>query len=136
MRGGVRAVAPVFQLYRFTDEDTVWWRLVSPNGRGIARVPHGLPDPDAARESIAGVVAVVDRLDPLLRLTPEYRWRWELQHAGASVVHGIGDHDRRVRCENAAHRFLQIAADAPTDPVVCTFRRVGPAPRLARRLAR
>jgi len=120
-------VAPVFRLYRFSDEDVVWWRLVSLNGRGIARVAAPLESPEAALVSIERARAAVatDDLQPLLRLTPAYRWQWLLTLDGEPVVQGIGDHDRRVRCEDACQKFVNLAPAADVDGTVATFRRTG-----------
>src|SRR4051794_20292204 len=66
---GVREVPATFQLYRFSDDDLVWWRLVSPNGRGVARMPHGVSALDEALEAVAGVVERLGSLGTVLRLT-------------------------------------------------------------------
>lgn len=114
-----------FQLYRFSDDDLVWWRLVSPNGRGVARMPHGVGALDEAREAVASVVERLDSLSTVLRLTDAYRWHWVLQADGVPVAEGIGDQDRRVRCEYACRTFAVLAATARIDPALVTFRRVG-----------
>ena len=131
----MRTVAPVFQIYRFADDDVVWWRLVSPNGRGIARSTVALPSPAAARASLDAVRASVMDLVPVLRLTQTYRWQWVLTADGAPVVQGIGDQDRRVRCAHACRGFVLLAPDAALDPTVATFRRSSAPPVSARRTA-
>lgn len=123
---------PVFQLYRFSDEDVVWWRLVSPNGRGIARTTVALPTSAAARESVDAVRASIGTLVPMLRLTETYRWQWFLTSNDAPVVQGIGDQDRRVRCADSCRAFVLLAPVAQVDPVVVTYRRVT-SPRISRR---
>lgn len=132
----MRAVAPVFQLYRFNDEELVWWRLMSANGRGLARGPVGYPDAGSAQVGVQGVLAHLDRLETVLRLTPTYRWWWALHLDGESVVESIGDKDRRVRCEHAAAKFLELAPTAHVDPVPCTFRRMHSTTRLVGGAAR
>jgi len=136
MKGGMRTVAPVFQIYRFSDDDVVWWRLVSPNGRGLARCTLALPNLEAARASVESVRASVESLVPVLRLTDTYRWRWLLTEDDVPVVQGIGDQDRRVRCANACRAFVLLAPIAAVDPVLATFRRTAAAPVTARRTAR
>ena len=131
----MRTVAPVFQLYRFSDDDAVWWRLVSPNGRGIARSTLALPNADAARDSVEVIRALVGSLVPVLRLTDAYRWHWVLTEADVPVVQGIGDQDRRVRCAHACRTFVQLAPVSPLDQGIATFRRNATAPVSARRTA-
>ncbi|MEN0127926.1 MAG: hypothetical protein AAGC49_00690 [Brevundimonas sp.] len=118
-------VPATFQLYRFSDDDLVWWRLVSPNGRGVARAPHGVDSVDEARTAVLDVVGGLDGLSTVLRLTDAYRWHWVLQADGVPVAEGIGDQDRRVRCEYACRTFTVLAATARVDPALVTFRRVG-----------
>src|SRR4051794_38041413 len=132
-KDGMRAVPPVFQLYRFSDDDAVWWRLVSPNGRGIARSSVALPDADAARQSVAVIRTVVGSLVPVLRLTDAYRWQWVLTERDVPVVQGIGDQDRRVRCAHACRSFVDLSPVAFLDPAVATFRRTSAPSVTARR---
>ena len=132
----MRPVAPVFQIYRFIGDDVVWWRLVSPNGRGLARGTVGAPDPAAARESVEVVRATVEQLVPVLRLTETYRWRWLLTEVDVPVVQGVGDQDRRVRCANACRSFVELGREARVDPVIATFRRGSAAPMVARTATR
>lgn len=122
-------MAPVFQLYRFTDEDAVWWRLVSANGRGLARSAGAYPTVAAARSGLERVLGGAGSLELAVRLTSGYRWHWSLRLAGAVVVEGIGDQDRRVRCVAAGRRFAELAPVALVEHDVASFRRVGrPAP--------
>jgi len=123
--GGVRVVPATFQLYQFSDDDLVWWRLVSPNGRGVARMPHGVDTFDEARQAVDTIVARVGDLTTVLRLTDAYRWQWQVQLDGVPVAQGIGDQDRRVRCEYACRTFSTLALTAAIDPALVTFRRVG-----------
>jgi hypothetical protein len=118
-------VPATFQLYRFSDDDLFWWRLVSPNGRGVARMPHGVTDLDDARAAVADLVGRLGDLNAVLRLTDSYRWHWVLQADGVAVAEGIGDQDRRVRCEYACRTFEVLASTAQIDPSLVTFRRVG-----------
>lgn len=128
----MRTVAPVFQLYRFSDDDVVWWRLVSPNGRGLARASVPGPDADTVRAELAGLATRLPGLEAIIRLTPEYRWRWSLREDGLDVAQGIGDQDRRVRCVHAARTFTELVPGARVDPVVATYRRAGQNPVLLR----
>lgn len=131
----MRTVAPVFQLYRFSDDDVVWWRLVSPNGRGLARSTLALPSVAAAHASVEAVRTAVATLVPVLRLTNTYRWQWLLTQDDVPVVQGIGDQDRRVRCAHACRSFVELAPVAALDPAVATFRRSSAPPVSARRSA-
>ena len=128
----MRPVAPVFQLYRFSDDDAVWWRLVSPNGRGLARGSVPGPDPEAVRLELDGLAARLAGFETTIRLTPEYRWRWSLREDDLDVAQGIGDQDRRVRCVHACRTFVQLVPEARVDPVVATYRRAGHNPVLLR----
>jgi len=120
----MRAVAPVFQVYRFGTEPPVWWRMVSPNGRGLARTVTAHESVAAALASIDMIRRGVDELEPSLRLTDRARWRWSLSLDGTPVVESMSDLDRRVRCDHALRAFVELAATASTDPVVHTFRAV------------
>ena len=122
-------MAPVFQLYRFRDEDAVWWRLVSANGRGLARSAGAYPTVAAARSGLERVLSGAASLELAVRLTSGYRWHWSLRLAGTAVVEGVGDQDRRVRCLAAGRRFAELAPVAPVEDDVASFRRAGrPAP--------
>ena len=123
-------MAPVFQLYRFWGEDGVWWRLVSPNGRGLARSVTAHPTVASARSGLEQVLSHVDALELGVRLTPDYRWHWSLRLSGLVVVEGIGDQDRRVRCLEAGRKFQTLAPVALVEPEVAVFRRAGRMPRL------
>lgn len=125
-------MAPVFQLYRFWGEDGVWWRLVSPNGRGLARSAGAFPTIGAARAGLGQVLGGADGLELGVRLTPDYRWHWSMRLAGVCVVEGIGDQDRRVRCLDAGRKFQALAPAALVEPDVAVFRRAGRAPRIER----
>ena len=127
-KGGGGLVAPVFQLYRFWGEDGVWWRLVSPNGRGLARSAVAHPTVASARSSLEQVLSRAEGLELGVRLTPDYRWHWSLRIAGAALVEGIGDQDRRVRCLDAGRKFQLLAPLAPVEPEVAVFRRAGRSP--------
>jgi hypothetical protein len=69
----MRAVAPVFQVYRFGGDAPVWWRMVSPNGRGLARTVAPFESVTAAHLSIDLVRRRIDELEPSLRLTERAR---------------------------------------------------------------
>jgi len=97
----MRAVAPVFQVYRFGGDAPVWWRMVSPNGRGLARTVAPFESVAAAHLSIDLVRRRIDELEPSLRLTERARWRWSLSLAGQPIVESTGDLDRRVRGDHA-----------------------------------
>lgn len=122
-------MAPVFQLYRFWGEDGVWWRLVSANGRGLARSAGAFPSVGQARSGLDVVLGTVDSLELGVRLTSDYRWHWNLRLAAAPVVEGIGDQDRRVRCLDAGRKFQALAPVALVEPEVAVFRRAGRMPR-------
>jgi len=119
----MRLVAPVFQLYRMLDDDLVWWRMISPNGRGIARAMAPSATPAGARDSLAQLVGSIDQLGATLRLTDRHRWRWVLTLDGEPCVQGVGDQDRRVRCVHAWRRFTLLAPLAVIEPAVYTFHR-------------
>ncbi|WP_426594244.1 hypothetical protein ACPPVS_01720 [Cellulomonas sp. McL0617] len=119
----------MFQLYKFSDDSPVWWRLVSPNGRGLARSATSHPSVASARSSLDLVLASVDSLELGLRLTPTYRWHWSLQLDGTPVAEGIGDQDRRVRCMDAGRKFQLLSRVAPVEPDVIVFRRETVSPR-------
>jgi hypothetical protein len=99
----MRAVAPVFQVYRFGGDAPVWWRMVSPNGRGLARTVAPFESVAAAHLSIDVVRRRIDELEPSLRLTERARWRWSLSLEGQRVAHVRGaradraDRSRRAR---------------------------------------
>jgi hypothetical protein len=120
----MRAVAPVFQVYRFGLDPLVWWRMVSPNGRGLARTVAAHPSVEAARAAIGVIRLSVDELEPTLRLTERARWRWALSLEGVPVVESTSDLDRRVRCDHAWRTFVKLAPTAPIDPALHTFRAV------------
>lgn len=122
---GDGAVAPVFQLYRLGGQDGVWWRLLSTNGRGLARSASPHPTPAAARTELEHLVSRADVLELGVRRTPDYRWHWSLRLAGLAVVEGIGDQDRRARSLDAGGRFRLLAPAARVEPEVATFRRAG-----------
>ena len=132
-KGGGGLVAPVFQLYRFWGEDGVWWRLVSPNGRGLARSAGVYPTVASARSSLEQVLSRAEGLELGVRLTSDYRWHWSLRMAGAALVEGIGDQDRRVRCLDAGRKFQALAPVALVEPEVAVFRRAGRMPRVEHR---
>jgi hypothetical protein len=126
-------VAPVFQLYKFWGEDGVWWRLVSPNGRGLARSAVAFPTVAAARAGLDRVLVGADTMELGVRLTADYRWHWNLRQAGLGLVEGIGDQDRRVRCLDAGRKFQALASVASVEPDVAVFRRAGRMPRVEAR---
>jgi hypothetical protein len=120
----MRAVAPVFQVYRFGGDAPVWWRMVSPNGRGLARTVAPFESVAAAHLSIDVVRRRIDELEPSLRLTERARWRWSLSLEGQPIVESTGDLDRRVRGDHAWRMFAALAPTAQIDPVVHAFRAV------------
>lgn len=118
-------MAPVFQLYRFSGEDAVWWRLVSANGRGLARSAQAYPTVAAARAGLESVLGGAASLELAVRLTGDYRWHWSLRLAGTPLVEAVGDQDRRVRCVAAGRRFAELAPVALVERDVASFRRMG-----------
>lgn len=127
----MRPAVHVFQLYRTAGEELVWWRYISPNGRSLARCPAPLSSMAAARASIAEVLEVLADLEVVVRPTNVQRWRWTLVRDQEVIVAGSGDHDRRVRCENAAERFVDTAPTSVVDTTVHVFRRRDLAGRVA-----
>lgn len=121
-------MAPVFQLYRFDGEDGVWWRLVSPNGRGLARSAVAYPTVASARSGLEEVLTRAAGLELGVRLTVDYRWHWSLRGGGAALVEGLGDQDRRVRCLHAGRTFQALAPVVPVEPEVAVYRRAGRSP--------
>jgi hypothetical protein len=120
----MRAAAPTFQVYQFGPDGThgtVWWRMVSPNGRGLARTVAAHPSVEAAHASIGLVRRVANELEPSLRMTDRTRWRWTLSLDGVPIVESLWDLDRRVRCELAWRAFAAVAPTAATDRTVHTY---------------
>lgn len=126
----MRPSVHVFQLYRTTGEEYVWWRYISPNGRSVARCTAPLTSLAEARASIETVRTQHEDAEIAVRPTAAHRWRWTLVREGEVIARGSGDHDRRVRCESAAERFLETVPTAEIDPVVHVFRRRDIAGRL------
>lgn len=118
----MRAVAPVFQVYQLGADQPVWWRMVSSNGRGLARAAAPHPTVAAAHAAISLVRLRANEFEASLRLTESARWRWQLCLAGQPVVESATDLDRRVRCDHAWRNFVSLAPTASIDPVVHTFR--------------
>ena len=121
-RGAVEVPA-AFQLYSFLHEDGVWWRLLSPNGRGLAWSSTAFVDGDEARAALARLVGDVDGLEPVTRLTPDHRWRWSLRRDGVDLAQGISAQDRRVRCAAACRSFVELVPTATLAPTVAVFPR-------------
>jgi hypothetical protein len=117
----MRASQPVFQLYRRAGDDRVWWRLLSPNGRGLGRVGSPLEDLAGCLASIALVRDHLTELAPCVRLSTGVRWHWTLSLYDVVVVVGLCDHDRRIRSVEAWRRFVEVAAGAPIDVRVHDF---------------
>lgn len=128
----MRSAAPVFQLYRFSGETDLWWRLISPNGRGLGRAVAPFVSVADARAGLAVVVQHAGELDLGVRLTADYRWHWTARLDGEALAEGIGDQDRRVRCTDAGRRFQLLAPAAVTELETAVFRRVIRAPRSLR----
>ncbi|WP_024287394.1 hypothetical protein [Cellulomonas sp. KRMCY2] len=131
----MRPVRHVFQLYTMAGDDLVWWRFLSSNGRCLARCPEPLGSVAEARAAIASAVAALDRATVVVRPVSDNRWRWTMRLDGTVVAVGSPDHDRRVRCEHAAHRFAAAAPAAAVDPIVHTFHRRA-APRRTQQASR
>lgn len=131
----MRPAVHVFQLYRTAGEELVWWRYISPNGRSLARCPAPLSSMAEARAAIAEVLDTITGAEVVVRPTLAQRWRWTLVRDSVVIVAGSGDHDRRVRCENAAERFIESAPTSILDSTVHVFRRrdlAGRVPEVAR----
>jgi len=116
------AVRQVFQMYRLGTDGFVWWRMVSPNGRVLARTVRPHDSVEAASRSIAHVRSRASDLEPSMRLTPFARWHWVLALDGEPIVESLCDLDRRVRCDQAWRSFTALAPAAAIDPVVHRFR--------------
>lgn len=119
---------PVFRVYCLDPDDGYRWRLISPNGRGIAQAVFAAPTPERARDVIAHLVARLDRMEMALAITASYRWRWTLSLDGRTVVEEIGDSDRRVRCEQSCRKFVDLAPAAEIAPTVYLYGRSGSRP--------
>lgn len=132
----MRAVAPVFQVYRFGSDTSVWWRMVSTNGRGLARTAYAHESVDEARLAIGVAGTCAAELEASLRLTERARWHWTLSLAGVAFAESTNDLDRRVRCDRAWRTFVTLAPVSQIDPVVHTFRAVVAARPTALRGAR
>ena len=114
----------VFQLYTTVGVVGVWWRFLSPNGRGLARGPHGFATADEASASLTQMIRLLPDVAVVVRPTSDNRWRWRLDLGGSPLVLGAGAQDRRVRCEAAWRRFIDEAPEGLVDPVVHSFRGV------------
>lgn len=125
----MRSAAPVFQLYRFNGETDLWWRLISPNGRGLGRAVAAFTSAVDARTSLTAVVEHAAELELGVRLTADYRWHWTARLGGEALAEGIGDQDRRVRCTDAGRRFQLLAPVAVVEAETAVFRRVIRVPR-------
>ncbi|HMO10567.1 MAG TPA: hypothetical protein PKB06_03480 [Actinotalea sp.] len=119
----MRPTVHVFQLYRTAGDEAVWWRYISPNGRSIASCPEPLASVTAAREAIDRLLGELPGAEVVVRPTPQHRWKWTLVTDERVVARGSGDHDRRLRCEEAARKFAETAAEATVDATVHVFRR-------------
>lgn len=117
------ATVHVFQLYRTAGDQLVWWRCLSSNGRSIAACPAPLASVAAAEAAIADLIERGAGADVVVRPTLAHRWRWTIQVGAETLAHGSADHDRRVRCENAARQFVLSLPAAEVDHVVHAFRR-------------
>lgn len=113
----------VFQLYRTAGLDAVWWRCISPNGRSLATCPAPLGSVADARAAIAALVERATTAEVLVRPTLAHRWRWSIQSGPEVLALGSSDHDRRIRCANAANQFVTQLPVASIDSVVHVFRR-------------
>lgn len=121
--------AHMFQLYRPAEERTVWWRLISPNGRSLARAPHAFASPGEARASIQRLVALLPVGVIAIRPAPNGRWSWSISVGDEVLVRSAIDQDRRVRCEQSARYFVDLAGVCPVDEELHVFRvRVDHAP--------
>jgi len=120
--GPISAARQIFQIYRLGAEGLVWWRMVSPNGRVLARAVLPRDSIEDARASIALVRCRATDLEPSMRITRHSRWHWVLGLDGEPIVESLRDLDRRVRCDLAWRSFTALAPTAAIDPVVHTFR--------------
>lgn len=123
----MRPEGPVFQYYRMVEDHFYWWRMISKNGRRIAAVAQGCATFVEAQTSLTHALASLELLQPVLTVSDASaapaRWRWVLTLDRVPVVRGVGDHDRRVRCDEAWRAFVCRAPLATIDPTLYTFRR-------------
>lgn len=123
----MRPDGPVFQFYRMVEDQFYWWRMISKNGRRIAVVAHGCATFPEAQASLTHTLASLELLQPMLTVgepgASPARWRWVLTLDRIPVVRGVGDHDRRVRCDEAWRAFVSRAPFATVDQTLYTFRR-------------
>ena len=115
----------VFQLYRLGDDTAVWWRLISSNGRGLARAAQPLAGSEQAQRAIARIIDALPDTESTIHVDDAFRWRWTLELHGVAVVVSAVQHDRRTRCLQACRRFAEIAPTTPVDAVVLAFPAVG-----------
>jgi len=111
----MRLFVPVFKVFGDAD-GALWWRLLSPGGRGLAQGATPAATHQAARESIAWTIDVVDLLTASVCRSEDRRWRWALTLQHAPVVWSLGDFGRPERSEQACRRFTLLAplADVET----------------------
>ncbi|QTE29699.1 hypothetical protein [Pengzhenrongella sicca] len=115
----MRLFVPVFKLASDPD-GALWWRLLSPAGRGLAQGATPAATEQAARAAIAELIATVDLLSASVCRSEDLRWRWALTLGREPVVWSLGAYDRPDRSEQACRRFALLAplADVETDRVL------------------
>jgi hypothetical protein len=94
----------------------VRWRLLGGNNRDLGRSVHEYDDAELA---FIGLKEVIRELDSLrTRIVPAHgnRWNWQLLLEGEPAVVAAHPFDRRIRCQMAAARFVEVAAFAEMRP--------------------
>lgn len=126
----MRPTGHVFQIYRMADEPLVRWRMVSPNGRCLARSTGPSQPPDELRVALHRLVTHAADSAVHVRATRAYRWHWSLTLDGVEVAEGPTDQDRRVRCVAAAQAFTTALPTAVVAESLIVFRQRDRARRL------
>ncbi len=90
-------------------------------GRGVV----GYPDATLCLAGLAGLLRILDQLDPLFVPDGNNSWRWFLRHDGQAVVSSGHAYDRKVRCKEGHTQFVKYAPEAHirNDVVVSSARR-------------
>jgi hypothetical protein len=107
-----------FQLYGAGPSDPVSWRLLSGNNREVGRGSATYHDAEECLVGIKDLVARISDVTVLVRRFGLRSWRWSLMQDGVLVAYSAHLFDRRIRCEQAARRFVIDAPTALINPVV------------------
>ena len=110
----MRLMLPVFQMVR-ADAETVWWHMLGPSGRIVARGATPEPSLEAAHAAISHVMDSIDLFSASMRRTESLRWQWSLTLDHEPFVWGVGEQDRLDKCEQACRKFTLLAPLADID---------------------